>query len=108
VAASSPVGPWVVTGIGGAAFLTGAVFTVLAASEYASLSDPNFASGHVWTVVKSTTDDFNRDIILGSVLLGAGAAIAVAGIVWRAVSDTKPPPVALTFTTAGVLVAGTF
>jgi hypothetical protein len=100
--------PWVVVGGGGAAFVVGAVFTALAVSGYVSLHDPAYAPGHPWTQVKTATDDFNRNILVGPSLLGVGAALAVAGLVWRELGLGKSAPVALSFSSNGLLVSGAF
>ncbi len=99
--------PWVVTGVGGAAFVAGVVFTVLAAMDWSTWNSDGYLTNSTWTLVKSTSDSFNRNIIVGSVLLGAGAAIAVAGMVWHAV-EGKPAPVAVGVSSNGLFVAGSF
>jgi TolB-like protein len=106
--AGAPALSWVVVGVGGAAFLVGAVFAALATSDFVTLGDPGYAPAHTWTQVKATTDDFNRSVLVGSVLLGAGAAVLVAGLVWRELGHGSAAPVAISFTTSGLLVAGSF
>lgn len=104
--ARSPVAPWVVVGIGGAALVAGAIVTTLAGVEYGQAQNATFRANNTWTVVQQTTLAYRTNIVVGPVLLGAGAALAVGGIVWRMLSGTTPP-VALTITSNGLIFAGT-
>lgn len=69
--------------IGGAAVaVAGAVFTGLAASEWGPLNDVAWRASHSWVEVQQTGSAFNRNIVLGPILLGTGLAAAAGGLVW--------------------------
>lgn len=69
--------------LGGAAVaIAGAVFTGVAASQWGSLHDAAWRSAHSWVDVEQTGGAYNRNVILGPILLGTGLAAAAGGLVW--------------------------
>jgi hypothetical protein len=107
--AAPPTGsfaPWVVVGVGGAALITGAVFTGLAGVEFGNATSDPYRTSHTAAEVLQTRAAYQRDVVLGPVLLGAGAAIAVGGVLWHLLGGTAPPPVALGVTSNGLVFTG--
>lgn len=108
--ASTPrVAPWLLVGAGGAALVVGGVFSGLAGSEWNNLHSDPWRATTPWEGIRDETAAFNRNIILGPVLLGAGVAAAASGLIWALAGQGKPPPlVTLGPTTNGVVLGGAF
>ena len=74
--------PLVLVIAGAAVAIVGAVFTGLAAADWGSLNDTGWRASHSWVDVQPTGNGFNRNVILGPILLGTGLAAAAGGVVW--------------------------
>ncbi|MBL8918455.1 MAG: hypothetical protein JNJ54_06310 [Myxococcaceae bacterium] len=79
---AAPVGPFVLMGAGAVVAITGGVLSALAASQWGALQDPSWRATRSWVEVEQTGSAFNRNVIVGPVLLGAGLAAAAGGLVW--------------------------
>ncbi|MBN8611414.1 MAG: tetratricopeptide repeat protein [Deltaproteobacteria bacterium] len=97
--------PWIVVGIGGAAVVTGAVLLAVAAADVAAVEGAS--PGTHWSEVRGAYERSEAESIAGGVLLGVGAAAAVAGVVW-AVAGSGGSEVEVAPTAGGVVVRGTF
>lgn len=88
-AAGPPIGPLVLIATGAAATIVGGIFTGLAGSQWGSLQDPAWRRANSWVDVEQTATAFNRNIILGPILLGTGLAAAGAGLAWWLMGRTS-------------------
>ncbi|MDP1827448.1 MAG: hypothetical protein Q8L48_29530 [Archangium sp.] len=102
------VAPWLVVGVGGAALVAGIVFSGLAGSEWGNLHSDPWRAATPWEGIRDETSAFNRNIVIGPVLLGAGAVAAGAGLIWALTSRQPPPAVTFWPTPNGVAVGGAF
>ncbi len=98
--------PWVVVGAGAAVVIVGAVFTGLAGAEWGQANSDTFRANNTWVVLQQTRAAYQRDVVLGPVLLGVGAAVAVGGVLWHFLGGTGSPPVVLGVTSNGLVFAG--
>ena len=98
-------GPWIVVGVGGAAVVAGAVLLAVAAADVAAVEGAS--PGTHWSEVRGAYDRSEAESIAGGVLLGVGAAAAIAGVVW-AVAGSGGSEVEVAPTAGGVVVRGTF
>jgi tetratricopeptide (TPR) repeat protein len=82
------VGPWILVGVGGAAAVTGAVFTGLYASSVAELNGPAHCTPDGqgrFDCDPSAVTIRDRAVLqgtVGAIALGAGGAAAVGGLLW--------------------------
>lgn len=88
-AASDPT-PWIVTGVGGAVLVAGAVLLGLGMADAAAVT--NAAQGSDWSSVAGAYDRAEPLSIAGIAALGAGGAAVIAGIVWGATSGGSSSP----------------
>lgn len=86
VATPPPTGsdptPWIVTGVGGAVVVAGAVLLGLGTADAAAVT--NAPQGSSWSDVAGAYDRAEPLSIGGAVALGAGVAALLTGIVWGA------------------------
>lgn len=87
--AGSP-GPWVVMGLGAAALIVGAVFSILAATQWAAITDPDRRSMTSWREVQSAGQAYGVNVVVGPSLLGAGLGAVTGGLLWRVLSARGP------------------
>ncbi|MEZ4265889.1 MAG: hypothetical protein R3F39_05885 [Myxococcota bacterium] len=82
--------PWIVAGTGVAAAVVGAVFMAGGASDRKAVTDAQSAPPEGGLAVSSISyaeaskrwDDANTKSTIGTALVGAGAAVAVGGVLW--------------------------
>lgn len=72
--------PWIIVGVGGALLVTGAVLMGVGASEAGRVSGA--PDGSRWSELEGVGSSAQTMFGVGIALLGAGAAAAVAGVVW--------------------------
>lgn len=85
-----PIGGWVTAAGGGALALAGAVLFGVAVSRADEVRDA--APGTPWVDLRGAHVDADALGIAGGVLVGIGAAAAVAGIVWVIVGSSEGSP----------------
>jgi TolB-like protein len=105
----STVAPWVLTGLGVAAAGTGAVLLGEANGVKQQLSDPTSRATLTWTQATQAYSQSTTWNTTGEVLVIAGGAAIVGGLVWWLLSpaDSGPPRVTVFPTGAGLSIAGT-
>ncbi len=83
-------GPWIVTGVGGAAVAAGVVLLVLT-----QLDMDTVASGTRWTDIQGAHDRVPVFSVTGWTLLGVGVAAVAGGLIWAAVGGSSDTEVAI-------------
>lgn len=98
--------PWVLTGVGGALAVSGAVLVGLGAKDKASVEDAK--RGTSWSSVSDARDRAPLRIALGSAFLGIGLASVAAGLLWHFRTPRVTPSVQIGANSARVAVLGNF
>lgn len=112
-----PVGGWALTGVGGAATVTGAVLLGLYGAAVAELNSPanctprsngaGFDCDPGAVAIRDRAQTFGT---AGTITLSAGGAMLVGGLVWAFAGRTteRVPVVSVTQTSASIAVVGRF
>jgi hypothetical protein len=99
--------PWVVIGIGGAAAVTGVVFTALALGAKSNVEGA--AQGAKWSDIESDYDHVPTFSAVGFTLLGVGAAAVTTGLIWKfGLSDRTDGEMSVEASASRVTLHGSF
>lgn len=83
---SRSLGPWVLMGAGAVAAIVGAVLSIVAATQWVAITDPDRRSMTSWRDVQSAGQVYGVNVVVGPTLLGVGLGAVAGGVVWRALS----------------------